>query len=369
VRFLLATLLTSFLTAAPVTAMDFILGGTDHKTDDANWIQANGPFDETTVADFQTFLAEGPDWLPKRIRFNSPGGSLAQGIQLGAELRRLGFATEVGNHEPHPDWPNMPSWDFTRRTPGICASACTYAFMGGIERRIDHGSRIGVHQFYSAAQADGGSDSQPILVQQGVEQELVSQLLDYTLRMGVDGRVLVHAGLSQPHEMYWIGAGAEALQTKLAYAPTEWRKWEIELLDQGVIAVSRRADALYKMTALCTETGGAFFDLFVTENPEMSSEWSVRNWLANQCLPAGSFSQGQGAHRILGNRVETTSIRIVDRPGGFGVRFSLGRTPLVQGQPSFLYDDTFGACTTERFIGNDERMVQAIQIAFRNCIQ
>ncbi|MVO17787.1 hypothetical protein GO984_18375, partial [Rhodobacteraceae bacterium CY05] len=200
-RFLLATLLISFLATAPVVAMDFILGGTDHKTDDANWIQARGPIDEETVADFQTFLAEGPDWLPKRIRFNSPGGSLAQGIQLGAELRRLGFATEVGNHEPHPAWPNMSSWDFTRRTPGICASACAYAFMGGVERRVDHGSRIGVHQFYSAAQADGGSDSQPILVQQGVEQELVSQLLDYTLRMGVDGRVLVHAGLSQPHEM------------------------------------------------------------------------------------------------------------------------------------------------------------------------
>jgi hypothetical protein len=308
--------------------------------------------------------------LPKRIRLNSPGGNLLESIHLGEELRRRGFATEVGDHEPHPDWPNMPYWDFTRRTPGVCASACAYAFMGGIERRIDPGARIGVHQFYSAGQAEDVADGEPVLVQEGVEQEIVSLLLDYALRMGVDGRVLVNAGRSAPDEMYWIEAGAEARETGLIYAPTAWNEWDIKLLGEGVIAESERADGKYKMTALCTESGGAYFDLFATEEPAEESAWSLRSWLVDQCLPAGSYSQGRGAHRILGNRVEASSIRIVDRPGGFGVRFPLGRNPVVQGKPSFLYDDAaYGACITERFLGSQENMVPAIRIAFRNCIQ
>lgn len=369
-RFLVAALVASASMVMPAAAMEFILGGTDHREDDASWIQADGPIDDTTVEDFLTFLAEGPDWLPKRIRLNSPGGNLADGVHLGEELRRRGFATEVGGHEPHPDWPDMPYWDFTRRTPGSCASACAYAFMGGVERRIDAGSRIGVHQFYSARRAESGTENEPVLVQEGVEQELVSLLLDYTLRMGVDGRVLVNAGLSGPDEMYWIESGLEAQETGLIYAPTAWNEWDIELLGEGVIAVSGRADGKYTMAALCTKSGGAYFDLFVAEDPAEEASWSLRSWLVDQCLPAGSYSQGQGAHNILGNRVEASTIRIVDRPGGFGVRFPLGRNPVVQGSPSFLYEDAaYGACITEKFLGSDENMEPAVRIAFRNCIQ
>ncbi|MBL3571728.1 hypothetical protein BV509_08225 [Rhodovulum sulfidophilum] len=367
---MLAALVASISMAMPAAAMDFILGGTDHRSNDATWIQADGQIDETTLEDFVTFLDEGPDGLPKRIRLNSPGGNLLEGIQLGEELRRRGFTTEVGDHEPHPDWPNMPYWDFTRRTPGVCASACAYAFMGGIERRIDPGSRIGVHQFYRAGRAEGFADGAPVLVQEGVEQTLVSLLLDYILRMGVDGRILVNAGLSGPDEMYWIEEGAEARETGLIYASAAWSEWDIELLGEGVIAVSERADRKYKMAALCTESGGAYFDIFAAEEPAEESAWSLRSWLVDQCLPAGSYSQGQGAHRILGNRVEASSIRIVDRPGGFGVRFPLGRSPVVQGTPSFLYDDAaYGACITEKFLGNEKNMEPAIRIAFRNCIQ
>ena len=369
-RTIVAAFVVSILVAMPAAAMEFILGGTDHRTDDASWIQAEGPIDETTVEDFVAFLDEGPDWLPQRLRLNSPGGNLKEGVQLGEELRRRGFATEVGGHEPHPDWPNMPYWDFTRRTSGVCASACAYAFMGGIERRIDPGSRIGVHQFYSAERAEGLADGEPMLVQQGVEQEIVSLLLDYALRMGVDGRLLVDAGLRGPDEMYWIGAGAEAQEHGLIYAPTAWNGWDIKLLGEGVIAESERADGKYKMAALCTRASGTFFDLFVTDETVEDTAWNLRSWLVDQCLPAGSFSQGQGVHRILGNRVDASNIRIVERPGGFGVRFPLGRNPVVQGTPSFLYDDAaYGACITERFIGNEQNMQSAIRIAFRNCIQ
>ncbi len=368
-RLVLATLVACVLPLKATATMEFVLGGTDHRTSDATWIQADGPITESTVEDFLTFLDEGPDWLPRRIRFNSPGGSLAEGIQLGEELRRRGFATEVGSHEPHPDWPDMPYWEFTRRTPGECASACAYAFMGGIERRIEQDSFVGVHQFYSVSTESGNQNDAPVLVQQGVEQEIVSLLLDYMLRMGVDGRVLVAAGLSGPDEMHWIGWGEEAQETGLSHAPNEWATWEVTLLGDGVLAQSARADGLYRMQAFCTQSAGAFFELFIAEPPAEEQNASYRNWLVDQCLPAGSYSQGQGAHSILGNRVGASRVQVLDRPGGFGVVFPLGRNPVVEGSPSFLYEDApFMACYSEEFIGNEASMQAAVQMAFRNCV-
>lgn len=350
--------------------MNFALGGTDHRGDDTTWIQASGPIDENTLADFLNFLEEGPDWLPKRIRFNSPGGNLSEGVALGEELRRRGFATEVGDHEPHPDYLDAPYWDFSRRTPGICASACAFAFMGGVERRIYPGSRIGVHQFYSAGEDESSSSVLPSLVPEGTEQEIVSLLLGYTLKMGIDARVLVNAGLHRPDEMYWIEANEEAREAGLIFAPREWSEWSIKPLGKGVIAESVRVDGRHKMAALCTDRGGAFFDLFITDDPFDGSGWTLRNWVVDQCLPAGSYSLGPGALLVLGNRVESRDVRVIERLGGFGLRFPLGRNPVVVGDASFLYDDApAGACITSRFLGSDLNMLPSIKIAFRNCIQ
>ncbi|MEQ8292217.1 MAG: hypothetical protein RIA08_08425 [Roseovarius sp.] len=347
--------------------MTFVLGGTDERSNDATWIQAEGEITSTTFDDFLAFMENGPDWFPNRIRLNSPGGNLLVGIRLGEEFRRRGFATEVGGHEPHPDWPDMPYWDFTRRIPGICASACAYAFMGGTERRIDFGSRIGVHQFYSG---EDNPSAGPVLVQEGVEQVMVALLLDYTLRMGVDGRVLVNAGLSGPDEMHWIETGAEAEVSGLIHDPAIWTNWDIEMEGEGLIAVSTRTDGKSKMTAFCDWSSGAYFYLDVTEETSGKNDWSLRSWLVEQCLPAGSMSQGAGAHSILGNRVGNQEIGIVDRGNGFSIRFRLGRNPSVNGSPSFLYEDApFTACNTERFSGNAENMVSAVRLAFRNCIR
>ena len=361
---MLVTTLTTILFGVPVAAMEFTFGGTDHRSADAAWIQADGEINSRTVEDFIAFIDQNPEWLPKRVRLNSPGGDLFEGIEFGEELRRRGFSTEVGNHEVDLDWLDTGSWIFTRRTPGFCASACAYAFMGGVERRIDDGSEIGVHQFSPAHNTAETNDETP-LVESGLEQEVTSILLSYVLKMGVDGRILVKAGLSSPDEMYWIGRGEEARLANFIYSPTEWGDWTIETLGEGVIARSERADGKYSMSAICTEADGAYFDIFVSEEPD----WSIRDWIIDQCLPAGSQSEGPLTHTIIGNRVTTSNISIVDRPGGFGLWFALGLNPVVGTDPSFLYNDYFSACTTDKFTGSQLNMSEAILIAFRNCIE
>lgn len=80
---------------------------------------------------------------PPLFALNSPGGSLSEGLSIGAEIQRLGFATAV-----------LPEQ--------ICASACSLVFFGGFDakrRKPDRTayatSRIGVHLWGAPQNAKG----------------------------------------------------------------------------------------------------------------------------------------------------------------------------------------------------------------------
>ena len=63
-------------------------------------------------------------------------------ILLGEKFRELGLSTEVGSSKFYPD-----SKTYTPE-PGICASACAYAFLGGVGRMLDETAKLGFHRFY-----------------------------------------------------------------------------------------------------------------------------------------------------------------------------------------------------------------------------
>ena len=62
------------------------------------------------------------------VQFNSPGGLLEEGMNIGRLIRRNMLATRVVNGT-------------------ICMSACNFAFMGGVVRTVEPGARFGVHMF------------------------------------------------------------------------------------------------------------------------------------------------------------------------------------------------------------------------------
>lgn len=65
------------------------------------------------------------------VQLDSPGGSMRAGLDVGLTLRANQVATRVaGGRE--------------------CASACFFAFLGGVLRSVDPGARLGVHM-HSAA--------------------------------------------------------------------------------------------------------------------------------------------------------------------------------------------------------------------------
>jgi hypothetical protein len=74
------------------------------------------------------------------VYFNSLGGNLFSGIELGKLMREAGLHTSVGTRQP--DDKGM-MWT----GPGVCLSACVYAYVGGQYRYADKDDVIGVHRF------------------------------------------------------------------------------------------------------------------------------------------------------------------------------------------------------------------------------
>jgi hypothetical protein len=105
-----------------------------------------------TPSDFEHFVAQDK-YIPPTIRFHSPGGLLVAGVELGQKIRAHGFNTEVGSDLWDPKG-EPKDWRVSARRPGVCASACAYAFLGGVERTLDEDSRFGVHRFYSQKSLD-----------------------------------------------------------------------------------------------------------------------------------------------------------------------------------------------------------------------
>lgn len=62
------------------------------------------------------------------VQFNSPGGLLEEGMNIGRLIRKNALATRVV-------------------TGTICMSACNFAFMGGVVRTVELGAKFGVHMF------------------------------------------------------------------------------------------------------------------------------------------------------------------------------------------------------------------------------
>jgi hypothetical protein len=133
-------------------------------TDRPSVVILEGPLvedDEDRFATETTFLASA------FVAFSSDGGSLATGLRIGEAIRRKGFSTVV------PDG---------RR----CASACAFAWLGGIERFLGTDARIGFH-----AASNPASDGE-----KGV--------LPYLIKIGLPYQAIIYITQAAPNETTWL---------------------------------------------------------------------------------------------------------------------------------------------------------------------
>ncbi|HSX65765.1 MAG TPA: hypothetical protein VLF15_13605 [Pseudoxanthomonas sp.] len=111
---------------------------------------AYGSIDEGAPDRLSALLAANPAH-PVTVAFDSPGGNLRAGLLLGMVLRGVGLNSLVADQYTEELFEDG-SFE-TAIVPVVtgagCFSACAYAFMGGVSRKLEEGGRIGVHQFYT----------------------------------------------------------------------------------------------------------------------------------------------------------------------------------------------------------------------------
>lgn len=202
----------------------------------AEWIAAEGEIATDTDIDLEKFLksfghtANPGGWS---VRLNSPGGSLEGGVRLGEMIRKLKLDTEVGATEPD-------EYGHWKRTKGQCASAASFAFLGGLERDVEDG-QLGVHQFYYEIALKTPSEKLFSALDVSEHQLITAALIDYTARMGVDPRFVSAAASTNPKKMDFLDR-RRLDDLNVRWHPKEFHPWLIEPEAEGVVAITRTRD-------------------------------------------------------------------------------------------------------------------------------
>ena len=119
------------------------------------WISAEGDFDEGAAARFRVFLGR-ISYRNLPVNFQSRGGLLGQALLIGDSLREFNLTASVGRTSPVDcrrkskaacDSLKESTAELKSRlqTDALCASACVYAVVGGVKRKIAANASVRVH--------------------------------------------------------------------------------------------------------------------------------------------------------------------------------------------------------------------------------
>lgn len=104
------------------------------------------------------------------VYFDSIGGDLMSGMELGEQIRKAGFNTAIGKQ----------GVGYGNSGIGKCQSSCVLSYVGGYFRFAEPGSNIGIHRFYRRTAGDQDLD---------VGQVLSAAVTSYLIRMGTDPKL------------------------------------------------------------------------------------------------------------------------------------------------------------------------------------
>jgi hypothetical protein len=207
------------------------------------YLLAEGTFDLDTPGRFSEAL-QSLQWrrVNPKVQFNSPGGNLQAGLQLGRLIREAGLDTYVGG--PYLEFVRMGEPPLVLAQRGICFSACAYAFLGGVSRTLGEPGRLGLHQFAGSTGNIGDSGT----------QFMMTELAAYLDEMGVDRRFQDFAATTTPEKIKILPL-AQARELNVDNQDPPKAAWRLEATGDGglVASLSQRVagqDAEFVMQVL-----------------------------------------------------------------------------------------------------------------------
>ncbi|MDJ1156745.1 hypothetical protein QNA08_00590 [Chelatococcus sp. SYSU_G07232] len=157
-------------------------------------LMAEGQITLETAEALQSFLRRELAARPANLVFiDSPGGSVAGAVKLGAVFRGLGTTVVVARPL------NAPAGRTgTRFLAARCYSSCVYALMGGADRVIPRGSRVGVHRMHRLAFEPATARAGIAAYVEFASRAEVDALSRYAREMGVDPGLIMLAEKFSP---------------------------------------------------------------------------------------------------------------------------------------------------------------------------
>jgi hypothetical protein len=212
--------------------MIFQMAGSGGNCNGCGWTAAQGEIVEDTPAAFDAFLKIPGNDPQGHIVFHSPGGNLGAALKLGAMIRRMGLSTSIAQTVADGSISSREK----RQIPGICVSACAYAFLGGKTRFASEG--YGVHQFFSARKLTEQLESNRDPLRNGSdEQAIVGLLTLYVKSMGVDTDLVFVASSTAAADVYWLSK-SELKRFRVDNSADSQEPWKTEPYRDGAVAVS-----------------------------------------------------------------------------------------------------------------------------------
>ena len=187
-------------------------------------------------------------------------------MEFGRAIRRKQMITIVGETLFFQNPTGTPYYGVN---PGLCASSCTIAFMGGAERpSLDEyflealDSKLGFHQYRLAYDPSSeGADQITADDAISLSQVVSGMLTAYVVEMGVDARILTLASGVRSDDL--IFPTVEELTKLRVFTQTGFAPWEILPVTRGMaLAASdnRQPSEMIRRVFLgCLKPGGQKF--------------------------------------------------------------------------------------------------------------
>ncbi|MDE2017885.1 MAG: hypothetical protein KGI57_09280 [Hyphomicrobiales bacterium] len=172
-------------------------------------IAARGQIGVDTADRFVAFLkdASADKALRDVVLIDSPGGKVVGAMRLGMAFRKLGAAVVVARV--------AGGGTDAVAGPGLCMSACAYAFMGGVKRVVPSHSLVGIHRMSRVEYEAGGSAGAAVVAQRVyATPDMVAALTSYARSMGVGEGLVKLAETVPPANIHIV-------------TPDEERRWRL----------------------------------------------------------------------------------------------------------------------------------------------